>query len=70
MGNMILNLFGMGMFYGLNSALETLVSQAYGAKNLYLCGVYLQRARMIVTLFYIPIMMLFLSSGYVLKACG
>lgn len=40
-GNMILNLFGMGLFYGLNSALETLVSQAYGAKNMALCGLYL-----------------------------
>ena len=70
MGNMILNLFGMGMFYGLNSALETLVSQAYGAKNLYLCGVYLQRGRVIITLFYIPIMMIFLSSGWALKALG
>ena len=40
-GNMVLNLFGMGLFYGLNSALETLVSQAYGAKNMALCGLYL-----------------------------
>ena len=42
MGNIIINLVAVGPFTGLNSSLETLVSQAYGAKNMRLCGVYLQ----------------------------
>lgn len=41
MGNMIINMCGVAPFYGLNSALETLVSQAWGAGNKKLCGEYL-----------------------------
>jgi Na+-driven multidrug efflux pump len=33
---------------GLNGALETLVSQAYGAKNFEQCGVYLNRGRVVL----------------------
>ena len=38
---------------GLSCAQETLTSQAYGAKNLYLCGVYLNRGVVILITFYI-----------------
>ena len=38
---------------GLNAAQETLASQAYGANNLQLTGLYLNRGRIIVTVFYI-----------------
>jgi len=31
MGNMIINMCGIGAYYGLNSGMETLVSQAWGA---------------------------------------
>ena len=31
MGNMIINMCGIGPYYGLNSGMETLVSQAWGA---------------------------------------
>ena len=34
MGNMIQNMIGLSIVIGLNGALETLVSQAYGAGNL------------------------------------
>ena len=41
---------------GLNGAQETLTSQAYGSGNhLKLCGVYLNRGRMINITFYIPL---------------
>ena len=69
-GNMVLNLFGMGIFYGLNSALETLVSQAYGAKNLELCGLYLQRGRYLLSLAYVPIVGIFLLSHLMLTKLG
>jgi MATE family multidrug resistance protein len=59
------------MFFGLNGALETLVSQAYGAKDLRLCGIYLNRGRFINTLvFLFPISLCFLFSGKALKAFG
>jgi len=38
MANMIINMIVTAVAYGLNGALETLVSQAYGAKELKLCG--------------------------------
>jgi hypothetical protein len=31
MGNMILGMLGHSLMYGLNGALETLISQAYGS---------------------------------------
>ena len=45
----------LSLLIGLNAAQETLTSQAYGAKNLYLCGVYLNRGFFIATAFFIPI---------------
>jgi Na+-driven multidrug efflux pump len=41
LGDMFIKIFGVGTFFGLNSSVETLVSQAYGAGNLHMCGVYL-----------------------------
>jgi Na+-driven multidrug efflux pump len=62
MGNIIINLFAVGIFTGLNSSLETLVSQAYGAKNLELCGIYLQRGRIInIFVYSIILVLMFLS---------
>ena len=38
LGNMIVFIFGNSAFIGMNSGMETLVSQSYGAANLTLCG--------------------------------
>ena len=43
---------------GLNSAQETLTSQAFGAGNLQLCGIYLNRGHFIITAFFIPLAIL------------
>ena len=43
---------------GLNGAQETLTSQAFGAGNLQLCGVYLNRGQFILVTFFIPIALL------------
>lgn len=53
-GNMVANIFSWSIMCGLNVALETLVSQAYGAKDLKLCGVYLNRARIVCIATFIP----------------
>ena len=50
-----INLMGFTIIIGLNSTIDTLVSNAGGAGNLYLCGVYLNRARFVMTLFFIPV---------------
>ena len=38
---------------GLNSAQETLTSQAFGSQNYRLCGIYLNRGTVLLTAFYI-----------------
>ena len=46
---------------GLNGALVTLVAQAKGADKIALCGVYLNRARLVNTLCFFPLMFLVIS---------
>ena len=54
LGTTLLNVVILEPLLGMNGALETLISQAYGAKQLQLCGVYINRARIINTLIFIP----------------
>ena len=42
------------LMIGLNSAQETLTSQAYGSRNYILCGAYLNRGTFILLAFYVP----------------
>ena len=58
MGQACMSLMGMSIILGCNSALDTLVSQSAGAGNLKMCGVYLNRARYIMSLMFIPIIIL------------
>ena len=62
MGNLIINVCAYGPYQGINSALETLVSQAFGAKNIELCGIYLQRGRIVTLLFSVPILTILIVS--------
>jgi Na+-driven multidrug efflux pump len=52
--------------YGLNSAMDTLVSQVVGSigdqKMLELCGIYLIRGRYMLTLLYIPLLFIVMYS--------
>lgn len=50
LGNTMQNCFGLSIGFGIASAMDTLVSQAYGANQHDLCCAYLQRARILVTL--------------------
>jgi len=70
MGNMIMNILGLTIAMGLNGALETLSSQAFGSSNLELCGVYLNRGRLILILVYIPITIILLQAERILLAVG
>ena len=54
MGTAIQNVCGISIVIGLNNALETLASQAYGSNDLEICGVYLNRARFILLIVFIP----------------
>ena len=55
---------------GMNSALETLAAQAYGAKNLRRAGILLNRGRLIYTLSFIPTCILLSQSEKLLKLMG
>lgn len=49
------NILVLSLMIGINSAQETLTSQAFGAGNLQLCGVYLNRGIFVLTAFFIPL---------------
>ena len=70
MGQMVLNMIGFGPYLGLNSAVETLVAQAYGADNMRLVGVYLQRGRLIAILAFFIMFTCFFLSNKALSAMG
>jgi multidrug resistance protein, MATE family len=70
MGNVIVGSFCMAFCFGLNGTLESKVSQSYGAENYEMCGVWLNRGRMINTVLMVPILFLFLSSQFFLESIG
>ena len=70
MGNIFINMFAYSVYFGMNGAIDTLVSQARGAGDMALCGQYLQRARIINAIIYIPLLFIFLSSGIILQSSG
>jgi MATE family multidrug resistance protein len=69
-GNLYIIATWLSVSFGLNGALETLTAQAYGAKNLQLCGVYLNRSRFIMICFCIPMSFLWFQAEKVLLFIG
>ena len=67
-GVSIVECFTLYILIGLNGAMETLVAQAYGAEEFILCGVYLNRARLINTIVFVPLAVLMFFSGAILRA--
>ena len=45
----------LSLLMGLNAAQETLTSQAFGHGDFKLCGIYLNRGRLILVAFFIPL---------------
>ena len=66
MGNMLINVLCFAVVQGLNGALETLVSQAYGAGKYKACGIYLNRGKFVATIIFIPIIILYICSEEIL----
>ncbi len=64
LGSMYCTIVGLSLTIGLNSALTTLISQTFGTGNLKMCGVYLNRARVVATLVFIPISAVLWCSEY------
>jgi Na+-driven multidrug efflux pump len=56
----------LSLTYGLSGVLETLVSQAYGSKQLHLCGVYLNKQIFIIACLFFPIGLLLFNIKFFL----
>mmetsp|Transcript_5539 Transcript_5539/g.8708 ORF Transcript_5539/g.8708 Transcript_5539/m.8708 type:complete len:173 (-) Transcript_5539:639-1157(-) len=70
LGNVIQNVLGLSIVIGLNAAIETLVSQAYGSGNMRLCGEYLNRGRVIALGTFFPLSIILLNCKTILIAIG
>ncbi len=70
LGTIMLNMACLNPLIGMNGAVETLVSQAYGSGELRICGTYLNRGRLINTLFFLPLVVLIYNAKPVLIAIG
>ena len=66
LGSMMCNLTGYSLMIGMCSALDTLLSQAYGSKSYYLLGLYVQRAMLILTACSIVVALLWSQTDKVL----
>ena len=68
MGNMLINVLCFAVIQGLNGALETLVSQSYGAREYEACGIFLNRGKVVATIIMIPIIIIYIFSDKILIA--
>lgn len=70
MGTLYIYTLGLTVLHGFNSVVSTLVSQSYGQGDMHLCGVYLNRGRIVAVLLCIPMTFVMLASGSVFRAFG
>ena len=63
-------IFCIMVLIGINGAIETLVSQAYGYGQLRLCGVHFNRGRLVLTAIFIPLAILLSFSEPILLMIG
>ena len=66
----LINLCILTPINGMNGTVETFVSQAYGANNIHLCGVYVNRGRLINLVMFIPVAILLCFSESILIMLG
>ncbi|KAL5223247.1 hypothetical protein ABZP36_027960 [Zizania latifolia] len=64
--NMVIAGLAFGIMYGMGSALETLCGQAYGAKQLHMLGVYLQRSWLILVAMSVCLLPIYLFATPIL----
>nr|GMD24646.1 protein DETOXIFICATION 29-like [Ipomoea batatas] len=68
--NTVIAGFSYGTMLGMGSALETLCGQAYGAKQLEMLGVYMQRSWIILNTTAFLLMFIYIFAGPVLRLIG
>ena len=65
-----INIFLFVPIIGMNDTVVTLVSQAYGANNIHLCGVYVNRGRLINLAMFVPLALILSFSESILVQFG
>ena len=55
LANMYMNVVCLSLIFGMNMTLNTVVSQAFGFGDYRMCGVFLNRARIIGTIIFLPL---------------
>jgi Na+-driven multidrug efflux pump len=66
LGNIIQNVMIEPIFVSLNAGMEILVSQAVGAKNYRLCGIYLNRGTLAIFIVFLFMIIMLLKSKQIL----
>ncbi|PSS34304.1 Protein DETOXIFICATION like [Actinidia chinensis var. chinensis] len=66
----VINTFSFGFMLGMGSALETLCGQAFGAGQVYMLGVYMQRSWIILSTTCIVLLPIYIFATPVLKLLG
>ena len=66
LGHVLNGALCMAFCFGMNGTLESKVSQAFGAKNYEMCGLWLKRGRTINSCLMLPISILFFNSSRML----
>ncbi|KAK6134360.1 hypothetical protein DH2020_031901 [Rehmannia glutinosa] len=70
LGNNGIQLLAYGLMLGMGSAVETLCGQAYGAKQYYMLGIYVQRSTVLLMATGIPLMFIYIFSKPILLLLG
>lgn len=70
MANMFMNLLFMSLMNGLNASLNTFVSQTKGYGDLRMCGVYLNRARIALTMMAVPLFIVLMMTKEIFGLIG
>ena len=63
---MFINVVALSFIMGFNQAISILVAQAYGRKDYYMCGVYLNRGRVFSAIVFLISVVLFFFSDDIL----
>lgn len=66
----VIGTFSFGFMLGMGSALETLCGQAFGAGQVYMLGIYMQRSWIILTVTCVCLLPIYLFATPVLKLLG
>lgn len=70
LGNMMVNVLAFATTQGLNGALEYYVSNAYGQRKYKECGQWLNRGKLVATLVFLPVMIMFFNAEWLLLKLG